>query len=57
MDTHETPADLQAAAPDLLAACRLALAWEDGDDCGDGVGAVEVIDALRCAIAKAEGKQ
>jgi hypothetical protein len=47
-------AALIAAAPDLLAAARLALAWEQGEDCGGpGVCTLDVIVALRRAIAKA----
>lgn len=53
VETHEANGRLIAAAPDLLAACKTALAYvrvsylEDGEQ-------LEMIEQLEAAIAKAE---
>lgn len=55
---------LRDAAPELLAACREALAWEAEDEFGSAVAEEHCTpayrahrDRLRAAIAKAEGRQ
>jgi hypothetical protein len=52
--TDESDAHIIAAAPDLLAACRKALASLHGDD--DRPSLLDVEHAVVTAIAKAEGK-
>lgn len=45
---------LMAAAPELLQACKLLVAWETGADVGE-MTSDKVIAIGRAAIAKAEG--
>ena len=61
IDTFNANARLIAAAPDLLAACKLALPWISA--CIDFTGCTAKdpygadLEELRAAIAKAEGKR
>lgn len=62
-EEQEANARLIAAAPELLAACREALKWQDEDEFGNAVPdefctpAYQAFRAqLRAAIAKAEGR-
>lgn len=56
LDEQEANVPLLIAAPDLLAACRLALDWEEGRDCGCH-NVNTVTGRLHDAIAKAEGRK
>jgi len=56
----EANALLFAAAPDMLDALRLAEGWieenRDAEDTGDGQQAMAILEAIRAAIDKAEGR-
>jgi hypothetical protein len=51
-EQHEANAALIAAAPELLAACEAAIAWNN-DKNGDGFGLQDFMQQIEAAIAKA----
>lgn len=54
-DVTNADADLIAAAPDLLVACKMAVASIEHSDGGRYLEDEQALYALRCAIIKAEG--